>query len=282
MTNSKGILLFAYNTEFDYVKIANICAALTKKFAGLPVTIVTDTFGALQADKKFIDNVIIDASLPQPNKRGFRMTHDESIIVTDWKNLTRVDAYELSPYDQTLLLDVDYLMFNDNLVNLFELDVEFTCFDKVYDISGMDIFRNDIRLSQYSVPMLWATVIYFRKGSFAKSIFDMMKLVKENYKYYSKVYGFKQHPFRNDFALSIAYHALSGYGLDELIPYNMIALSPMTDVIDFRDDGSLLYQYKKGNIMFTGKSLHTDLHVMNKSIFTDHICERMLEYATTR
>ena len=291
MISSRGIVIFAYNSDFNYVKIANVCAALTKKFKVydptahtemlvplLPVTLITDEFGALQADRSVIDNIIIHESAGS-NSRVVRTTHDKTTQVIDWKNLNRADVYELSPYDKTLLLDCDYLMFNNHLLKLFYTDVEFTCHKEVYDVTGMNAFQNDARLSQYSIPMLWATAIYFQKGSFAKSVFDMMKLVQENYAYYAKVYGFKEKPFRNDFALSIAYHAMCGYGLEELMPWKLQSLTSMTDVVDFRPDGNLLYQYKKSGKMCTGISDNTDLHVMNKAIFTDDMVERMMTYA---
>ena len=293
MTSSKGVVIFAYNSTFDYVKIANLCATLTNAYTGrgpghfdqwphLPVTLITDSFGALQADSKVFDNIIIHP-VNGTNKRTIRAKHDSGPMQTiNWKNLNRADVYDLTPYDQTLLLDCDYLMFSYNLKKLFRTDIEFTCHRDVYDITGKNVFQNDSRLSPYSVPMLWATVIYFRKSSFSKSIFDMMKLVQENYAYYAKVYGFKPSPFRNDFALSIAYHSMSGYGLDELLPYKLSTLSPMTDVVDFRSNGELLYQYKHNNKMYTGISVKTDLHIMNKSIFTDDIVERMLTYAKKR
>ena len=280
MTNSRGIVLFAYNSDFDYVKIANVAAALSKKYiVDFPVTLITDDFGALQADRKFIDNIIICPSTGT-NKRTVRTTHDASTQVIDWKNLNRASVFDLSPYDQTLLIDCDYLMFNDNLCQLFFTNLEFTCFKEVYDVTGMNAFQNDTKLGQYSIPMLWATVIYFRKSAFSESIFDMMKLVQDNYHFYSKVYGFKENPFRNDFALSIAYHALSGYGIDELIPYKLQSLASMTDVVDFRSNGDLIYQYKKDGRINTGISAGTDLHIMNKSIFTDDIVNGMVQYAT--
>ena len=231
------------------------------------------------ANSDFIDT-IIEFDTEDTNVRAVRNTHDRDIDRVQWKNLTRSDVFDLTPYDQTLLLDADYLMFSNNLSKLFDTDLEFTCHKDVYDITGQNIFRSDERLSPYSIPMLWATAIYFRKTAFSKSVFDMMKLVKENYGYYAKLYGFRAKPFRNDFALSIAYHAMSGYGLDNLLPYKLPSLASTTDVVDFRSNGQLLYQYKKGEQLYTGITEGMDLHIMNKEIFTESICDRMLEYAT--
>ena len=224
MTNSKGICLFAYNSTFNYVKIANIAAALSKKFIGHPVTLITNKSSMIDVDTSAIDD-IIEFDSTESNQRVFRTTHDGNTKTIEWKNLTRANIYELSPYDQTLLIDCDYLIFNDNLSKLFDTNIEFTCHRDVYDVTGMNIFNKDRRLNMYSIPMLWATVIYFRKTEFSKSVFDMMHMIKDNYEYYSLLYGFQQNPFRNDFALSIAYHSLSGYGLINTLPYKLTSLS---------------------------------------------------------
>lgn len=277
-TSNKGIVMFAYNSDYNYVKIANVSAALCKKWTALPVTLITDEFGAIQAGEH-IDNIIIQP-MTSTNKRIIRNTHDSSQRTIDWKNINRASAYDLSPYEQTILIDCDYLTFSDTLYELTWTNLEFTCHKEAYDITGNNwITGNDVRLSQYSIPMLWATVIYFTKNSFSKSVFDMMKLVEANYEYYAKVYGFRASPFRNDFALSIAYHAMSGYGLDELIPYRLNTLPPMTDVVDFRPHGELLYQYKNKGKLYTGISERVNLHVMNKAVFTDELIEKILKYA---
>ena len=143
-TSSKGIVIFAYNSTFDYVKRANLCATLTNAYTGrgpghfdqwphLPVTLITDSFGALQADSKVFDNIIIHP-VNGTNKRTIRAKHDLGPMQTiNWKNLNRADVYDLTPYDQTLLLDCDYLMFSYNLKKLFRTDIEFTFHRDVYD-----------------------------------------------------------------------------------------------------------------------------------------------------
>jgi len=277
VTNSKGILIFAYNSKFDYVKIANACAALTKKYINLPVTLVTNKKDKKQANQNFIDNIIEFDSI-EVNKRVFVLDHGANTETLEWKNMTRFDAYELSPYDQTLLIDCDYLVLNDNLAKLFETDLEFTCYDHVHDITNLKSFDRDKRLGHYSIPMLWATVIYFTKCEYSKAIFDMMRIVKENYMYYSKVYGFRNAPYRNDFALSIAHHALSGYGHDRFIPFKLPTLSSTADLIKFRPNGEILYQYKT-NRMYTGRIHNTDLHVMNKTVFNKEVIRGIMHHA---
>lgn len=285
MISSKGIVIFAYNSTFDYVKIASVAAALAKRetLGQMPATLITDEFGALAADRNIFDKVIIHTS-DKVNNRVFRKTHDESTELVQWKNLTRADVYDLTPYEQTLLLDADYLMFNSNLFRLFYNEIDFTCYKKVFDVTGRNSFNNDERLSQYSIESLWATAIYFRKSEYAESVFEMMKSVKANYQYYSKLYGFKATPYRNDFALSVAHHALSGYRSSGFIPYSMPMLSSTVDVVHFdRLDGTIYFQWKDSDgRLCSSRSKDMDMHIMNKDIFTDKIVKEMLVYATTR
>jgi hypothetical protein len=289
VNNSKGIILFAYNSGYDYVSIANVSAMLAKHYTGLPVTLITDVFGALVADLDYIDN-IIDCDAPGTNERVFRGTHDETTKKMNWKNLNRAAVYELSPYDKTLLIDVDYLMFNATMASVFETDIEFSCHNKAFDLSFKQSFDVDQRLNEHGIPMLWATVIYFKKCERAKAIFEMMDEVKANYSYYAKAYGFKEKPFRNDFALSVAHHAIDGYGSDrsQFFPFNLMTLPPSAPVIKFKTDpslsgatgsiGELVYEYKVNSTLYRSSSQSNNVHIMNKESFTETLCKDIADY----
>lgn len=277
--NSKGVVLFAYNSGYDYVSMANAAACLAKKNLGLPVTLITDVFGALKADLDYIDT-IIEFDAVGFNNRTFRGTHDEGTKKIEWKNLSRAHVYELSPYDQTLLIDCDFMILGQHLLKLFDANPEFTCHSNVHDITDMDIFCADNRLQPYGIPMCWATVIYFQKCEFSKAIFDMMLYVKENYSYYAQTFGFNEYPYRNDYALSIAHHVLTGYGTESapFLPYSLLTLASMTDVIKFAN-GSMHYQYYNSKRQLCSAiTSHSDIHIMNKDIFTKKLLQDILAY----
>ena len=42
-----------------------------------------------------------------------------------WKNVDRHLAYELSPYAKTLVMDIDYFCFTDNLKQFLNTDYDF-------------------------------------------------------------------------------------------------------------------------------------------------------------
>ena len=110
---SRGVLLFAFNTsKIDYVEIACRSARLVKHTLNLPVTLVTEQ--GTVADG-FDQVIYIDNSL-QNYKIGERGA---------WRNGDRWQAYNLSPYDETLLIDSDYLMLDQNLLKLFEQDFDY-------------------------------------------------------------------------------------------------------------------------------------------------------------
>jgi tRNA A37 threonylcarbamoyladenosine synthetase subunit TsaC/SUA5/YrdC len=49
-----GIVIFAYNSTFDYVRIAEVAAKQAKKFLNLPVTLITN----VDVNSPHFDNVI--------------------------------------------------------------------------------------------------------------------------------------------------------------------------------------------------------------------------------
>lgn len=264
---SDGVLIYARNSIFDYVRLARLNLCLIRRNLGLPVALVTDSDTADSSDLSDFDQVIID-NTPSHNHRRFDLGNQT--LSTIWKNESRPQAYDLSPFDRTLLIDADYLVFSDRLLTLFETDLEFGVFDRVMDVTGKDTFRTDRRIGPYALPMQWATVVYYTRNDFARGIFVMMEQVRANYRYYSHLYGFDAGPYRNDFALSIALHALSGYGRRQAytIPWACLTLTTRAKIIDFDASKGVKYQYtyhQDGGLRHSvGRLSGMDLHVMDK------------------
>lgn len=250
---SKGVLIYAFNSNFDYIKSAEFAAKQVKKFLNLPVTLVTNT----EVDSEYFDNVIIfeDAT---STPRQYR-TDDGQVLHTKWLNSNRTSAYNVSPYDQTLLIDADYFMFNDSLKCMFDTDSEFACFNKINDVTGEE--KDLIRLSEISIPMQWATVIYFTKSDFANAVFDFMEIIKKNWDYYSLLYSFRSGTYRNDFALSIALQTLSGYSTQNFnkLPGKLHTLFSHVSVSRV-SEGEVVFAWNNQ----LSKVVNTNLHCMNK------------------
>jgi hypothetical protein len=180
---SRGVLIFATNTkEIDYVKIANINAKLIKRYLGLPTTIVS---GSKSNNKRYLDGKVVE-----------------------WQNAGRCEAYDLSPYDQTLVLDGDYLIFDDNLLKVLDTVTD-------YSIAKTNVYVNTNAidtLGEVAIsPMLWATVIAFNKTQKSKDLFTFAKMVQDNYPYYRELYRIQMGNFRNDVAFTIADRLVNGY-----------------------------------------------------------------------
>ena len=67
---------------------------------------------------------VIEITPTQRNFRTFRYPNGE-LEGTEWNNIGRYDALNLSPYDETILLDCDYIVQNNNLANYFGSDHDF-------------------------------------------------------------------------------------------------------------------------------------------------------------
>lgn len=267
MPKEKGVLLFAYDNEtIKYTQLAIVCALLVRKhLPGTGIALVTNN----PVEGPFDDIIHVDPG--NSGKRTFRNPGGEVEELT-WHNKTRPLAYDLSPFEKTLLIDVDYLMFNDSLKGIFETDESIVCHKEAYDITGKDSFIDDKLLHWSSIPMLWATVMYFTKGETAKAFFDLVKMIQENYMYYYNLYNFRKGPYRNDYAISIAYNLLS---LDSYFGNKLLTLPSQYSLTDVREDGTVVYEFDN-EVAF---SSNANLHVMNKHSIIEHT-NSIIRYAT--
>ena len=213
---SKGYLLIAHNNaSSDYLKQAVYCAKRIKQFCNnASVSIITNNKTYLKKNYQIdVFDYIIDSS-----KSIRDLSNSNSKIVFDgalshktvqWKNAGRDKAYELTPYDETILLDTDYIFSNDMLDK---------CFGSVNDIMmykkskylGNEIVEEFSKCNDASIDFYWATVIYFKRSKKAELLFNFVTHIRENWYYYNNLYQINSPNFRNDFAFSIALHTLNG------------------------------------------------------------------------
>lgn len=271
----KGILIFAHNsTEVDYIKMAIASASLAKKSLNVPVSLVTDssTIEWLEESnlKKIADDIfdkIIIAKKPKTDNK--RSLHDGSDVkLVPFVNSDRCMAYDLTPYDRTLVIDSDFLIFSDRLNQYWDIDEDVLISRSVVDIGPRDRFGyHDRYISDTGIPLLWATTVMFTKNNTGKIFFDLVKTIKENYERYSQLYRFDSRQFRNDIAFSIADHIMMGF---ETRPH--VALPDLLTALD-RDilfdvslDGKLKFLVSPElNLNYCGASISgMDIHVMNK------------------
>ena len=244
----KGVLLFCFDTvDHKYHKILERCVHLVKKNLGLEITVVTnfETYKNLEP-LGFINYKFIEPELG--NKKN----------VQEWKNVDRHMAYELSPYDVTLVMDIDYFCFTDNLKQFLDTGYDFLISKNAYDLSD----RNSFDMRRYSmIDMVWATVFVFRKGNKAKRIFDMVKYVKSYYGYFIDLYRINDRRFRNDYAFAIALEQANGFISYDTLPIKLHTLPPDCTVVGLQDDG-IAWQFNDQINYIKGQ----DVHVLNKEV----------------
>jgi len=245
---TKGILLFCFDTpETKYHTVLERCVGLIKKNLQLEITVVTnhETFKKMRP-LGFINYKLIEPELG--NKKNGK----------EWRNVDRHMAYELSPYDTTLVMDIDYFPFTDNLRQFLETDYDFLISKEAYDLTN----RNSFDHRRWSlIDMVWATVFVFRKGAKAKRIFDMVKYVKHYYAYFNELYRVYGKNFRNDYAFAIALEQANGFINYDTLPIRLATLPPDCKIVKFTDTG-VAWQYKD-NINYTEDQ---DVHVLNKEL----------------
>tara|TARA_R100000027_G_scaffold40888_1_gene30458 strand:- start:952 stop:1701 length:750 start_codon:yes stop_codon:yes gene_type:complete len=245
---TRGVLLFCFDTAHtNYHKILERCVHLIKKNLKLEITVVTD-YKTFKRTKPlgFVNYKFIEPELGN-SKMG-----------KEWNNVDRHRSYELSPYDTTLVMDIDYFCFTDNLLQFMDTSYDFLIPDKVHDLTDRNSFHQRV---WSMIPMVWATVFIFKKTNKSKQIFDMIKYVKQNYAYFNQLYRIFGKNFRNDYAFAIALQQLNGFVDYDKFPFALSTLPPDCEIVKFTENG-LAWKYSD---QINGIELQ-DVHVLNKEV----------------
>jgi hypothetical protein len=254
-----GALIFAYNNEtVDYLSMAAWSASNIHRHLDIPVCLVTDSNSA-DLKNQFDQVIVVDSPITE-QKRYFR---DYQAAGT-WFNTNRVSAHDLTPWDQTLLLDADYVVASDQLGVLLDLNQDFLAHNRADDISGNLSFRGNATFGTYCMPMSWATVVCFRKSKTSELIFHSMEMIRNNWNHYLELYHVGDRIYRNDYALSIAMNMVDGHGLtNPVIPWSLATVTPETKLTQLDQD---IYRidYRNNEDKPKWITLRQDFHAMCK------------------
>jgi len=261
---TKGVLLFALNGEFKYTDLAELTAKRIKKFLKLPVTVVVNN---KYKNKGKLFDKIINIKDDQVQYRLLKDGGDSSQRVK-WLNFTRADCYELSPYDETLVLDVDYLINSDHLSVCFDLGKDFLIFKDSFDLSDIRKLDEFDYINPFSVKFYWATVFYFKKTELNKIFFEFTRYVKDNWHYYCSLYQIKDKKFRNDFAFSIAIHSIFNHAVSDRFGFipgkKFYSIDKDFLIKDVKGTLTFLLSNESNDKLQPASISNTDVHVMNK------------------
>ena len=185
---TKGLLIFAKNNEqFNYIKQAEVAALMAKYYLGKPVSLITVEEDYKDNQSNIWDKVIFLNDVEVVNGRGVYVEGKRKNIT--WYNLDRLLAYDLSPYDETILIDSDYLIQNSILNNVWG-SVEpmlMNTTSRVPSRHQEHIYEQVITDGYPNIH--WFTVCYFKKCKEAEEWFTLAKEIKENNDFYSTTYN---------------------------------------------------------------------------------------------
>jgi len=281
----KGVLIFAHNSkEVDYVSLAIISGKLAKKYLKVPVSLATDadTLGIIISSKlktdvfETFDKVIkIDQEKKTDNKR---IIYDRDFSkVIPFINNSRPNAYEVSPYERTLLIDSDFLIFSDTLGNYWDCDSSIMISDSFINLRNETNHIFDKQISETGPPLRWATTVMFSKNEESKIFFNLVSHIRDQYIFYSNLYQFNPKIYRNDISFSIAKHILDRFEIDDknnLPP--ILSLIDRDNIEKVKDDGTLIFSLgnDRNNSEYILSSIkNKDVHVMNKNAIIRHYDE---------
>jgi hypothetical protein len=233
---SRGIVAFANNTSTtNYVDIAHKTLGVASQVLNLPYTILSN-------NRTTVDNYRYDIDISE---------------FVEWNNSSRYMAYELSPYDETLVIDADFLILDSSIKNIFDVSWDYLLQRKSMALTQE--WPSD--MGPYSLPLVWATVFAFRKTDRAKMFFNLIKRIENNYEYYHSLYNIRERNYRNDYAFAIADYILNGYALsDASIPGNMLTINQVIDSITIKDSQLIVKDNKNSYVL-----PKTNMHIMSKA-----------------
>ena len=212
---SKGILTFASNnSEFDYLLQAQQLAERARRYLDLPTTVVTDKKSVSNTDCNLdvFDNIIYtdESNFGTSNQRDVN-DGDYGYKTIHWKNEARPIVYDITPYEETLLLDTDVVICNSDWKVCFDQPQDFRIYKNCINLSLNFWPYQYEKISETGPTFYWATAIFFRKTETNKIFFNLIQHIKEEWIHYCNVYSLPSKKYRSDYAFSIAIHIMNGY-----------------------------------------------------------------------
>ena len=263
-----GAVIFAQNNKsVNYVKLAIFSAKQIQKHLKIPVSLITDK-NSDNEDLSIFDTVIYVDDYKHTQYRKF---YDGSISSAqdEWKNFTRSQIYDLTPYDKTLVIDSDYVINSSVLLPALYNDHIFQIYKNSFDLANWRDTSSFDRINQYAIPFYWATVFIFEKNKITESFFTLISHIKENWQYYRILYSIDTTAFRNDFAFSIAIHIMNDSDDGDFatpLPGNMTYITDRDLLVDTKNNKMQFLIEKEGHYgeYILAKTSNLDVHVMNK------------------
>ena len=283
---TQGVLLYAHNNRaVDYALMAVISGGLAKKNLGVPVSVITDdsTVAWMKESKiynkaeQLFDHIIVT---DQPQTNNSRRLYDgETDSVIPFVNSNRCSAWNLTPYDRTLLIDSDFLIFSKRLGEYWNTDTDLMIAESAEDIyDNTRLGYHDRYVSDVGIKLYWATTVMFTKNKNTELFFNLVNHIKDNYRYFADVYRFDSRQYRNDISFSVAKHIIDGFEESHLGRLPPVLTLQDRDILHSVDADKLtvLISSKFDSNYCAASFSNIDIHVMNKQSMIRN-SDRLLE-----
>ncbi len=170
---SKGYLVLAQNSEdVDYIKQAYVLALTIKN--------TQPTINKIS----LVTNDVVPEKYKQAFDKIVPIPFGDHAENSSWKVENRWKLYHASPYDETIVLDVD-MLFLENMEHLWEFakgkDLFFT--SNVRDYKGRIVTDKTYRKTfvENSLPNLYSALFYFKKSKYSLDFFKLLEFVTYNW-----------------------------------------------------------------------------------------------------
>jgi hypothetical protein len=274
-----GAVIFAHNNKtIDYTKLAVFAAKRIKQHLDIPVSLIIDNRGwLLHAYPDHPFDKVIDSeveSMPSQTKTFFDGSLSREKL--EWKNFSRSQIYNLTPYETTLVIDSDYVINSSILKSAFDIDCDLQLYHNTLDLALNRDPTAFKRINQYSIPFYWATVFVFKKNPIMECFFNLIEYIKSNWFYFKTLYSIEAPAYRNDIAFSIAIHIMNGKTNGEFaleLPGKMIFAADK-DILVSADANKMQFLVEKKDYLGEYTMVKTtglDVHVMNKFSLSRYI-----------
>lgn len=220
---SRGFLIIAQNTEkVDYVKCAAALASSIRRV--MPTaSIALATMDAVLSDyARYFTDIV-------------ELPHNDLAPDSNWKLVNDWQAYDASPYDETIKLEADmYIPRNIDhwwdVLGKKDVVISTTIRNFKNEISDVRVYRRFI--DENSLPDVYNAITYFKKSEVAKRFFDIVRDVFENWdEYKATLKCSPSEEVSTDWAYSIAAHIL-GVENTTLPPFTEMSMIHMKQFIN--------------------------------------------------
>lgn len=277
----RGFVIYAHNNdEVDYGLIAFVCGTLIKHhLRENAICLVTDTGTYSWLIEQRTRDAVADVfdvihMVEAPSRSGTRLFRDSASTTKTlpWHNASRPSAYDISPFDETILLDSDYLVMDRALDAAWGLAEPVAIPTQIVSLDGQPTHPDDLTMGPTGLPLRWATMVYFRKSREAEMFFQNVAHVQKLWQFHAMSYGFSPALYRNDYAFTIAAHLLDGGGpVGSLVPPlpgpGLVTTSDSDELIDAPSEGCLRFLLNDRKERWQYRAAMTrglSVHVQNK------------------